>query len=479
MKESILSALPENPTAIVLPFLKNEVDFSLIQKVSGIDTRPDFDGKYKEMLVLYHPTLQRKVFLLGLGEAKDLAKASVAFRSLAFRHHKKWDNELYLALDHLPAKYTYHAALGIHLSVYSPGKLKRDADSPSWLNSDFKLAFIHADKTTSEQVKEGRITAETQQHIMHLVDSPGNHKTPYHLADYVLASAKQYDYSAKILKKDELEAEGMHALLAVGQGSINPPVLMVMEYKHESLSNETPQLGLVGKGITFDTGGISMKRPANMHYMKSDMGGAAAVIGAIELAARLKLPVHVVGIVPSAENSVDALSIRPGDVINSYSGKTIEVIDTDAEGRLVLADGLAYLLDKYSPATVIDLATLTGSCVAALGYAAGGLFTANDDLANQLSEAGFQTQERVWRLPIWEDYEDALPSDVADVKNFSGKPIAGAIYAAKFLEFFIKDHPRWAHMDIAGVSFGDSEFTKMKAATGYGVRLLGEFMKMI
>ncbi|MCL4139165.1 UNVERIFIED_CONTAM: hypothetical protein GTU68_064460 [Idotea baltica] len=314
---------------------------------------------------------------------------------------------------------------------------------------------------------------------MQLVDSPGNHKTPHHLADYVLASAKKYNYSAKVLEKDVLETEGMNALLAVGQGSINPPVLMIMEYKHESLDSETPQLGLVGKGITFDTGGISMKRPMNMHYMKSDMGGAAAVIGAIELAARLQLPIHVVGIVPSAENSVDALSIRPGDVIDSYSGKTIEVIDTDAEGRLVLADGLAYLLDKYNPTTVIDLATLTGSCVAALGYAAGGLFTANDELAEQLSEAGFKTQERVWRLPIWDDYEDALPSDVADVKNFSGKPIAGAIYAAKFLEFFIKDHPRWAHMDIAGVSFGDSEFTKMKAATGYGVRLLGEFMKML
>jgi leucyl aminopeptidase len=214
-----------------------------------------------------------------------------------------------------------------------------------------------------------------------------------------------------------------------------------------------------------------------MHYMKSDMGGAAAVIGAVELAARLKLPIHLRAVVPSAENSVDALSVRPSDVINSWSGKTIEIIDTDAEGRLVLADGLAYLQATYQPETLLDLATLTGSSVRTLGYAAGALFTNEDELAHQLSEAGFRTHERLWRLPLWSDYEDMLHSDVADVRNFSGKPIAGAIAAAKFLEFFVKDQPRWAHMDIAGVAFGDSPYTKMKASTGYGVRLLVEFMK--
>lgn len=479
MKESILTHLPDNSKAIVLAFLSDQIEWTVIQKIAGIRTKPDFEAKFKEVLVLYHPSLDRKVFLLGLGEKKNLPKASLAFRSLVFHHHQKLENELCVDLSHLPSVYGLHASMGIYLSLYSPSSLKTSDEPRSpLLNPDFALSFVHSENIT-EQVEEGRITAETQSHIMHLMDSPPNHKRPTDLAAYVKSSAKQYGYQASILDKDALTKLGMHALLAVGQGSAHPPVMMIMEYKSEAISSDTPQLGLVGKGITFDTGGISMKRPTNMHYMKSDMGGASAVIGAIELAARLKLPIHVVGIVPSAENSVDANSILPGDVINSYSGKTIEVIDTDAEGRLILADGLAYMQEKYAPPTIIDLATLTGSSVMALGYAAGAMFTANDELADALSEAGFRSHERVWRLPIWEDYKDALPSDVADVKNFSGKPIAGAIYAAKFLEFFIQDHPRWAHLDIAGVAFGDSEFTKMKASTGYGVRLLGEFMKML
>ena len=216
-----------------------------------------------------------------------------------------------------------------------------------------------------------------------------------------------------------------------------------------------------------------------MHYMKSDMGGAAAVMGAIDLIARLQLPVNVVAIIPVAENSVDSLSIRPGDVIQSHAGKSIEVIDTDAEGRLILADALSYIQEHYSPEVLIDLATLTGSCVATLGDEAAGLFTNDDALADSISQAGDSTQERVWRLPLWESYQDALDSDIADVKNFSGKPVAGAITAAKFLEYFIKEPQKWAHLDIAGVAFGNTDHAKMKSATGYGVRLLVDFARSL
>jgi leucyl aminopeptidase len=252
-----------------------------------------------------------------------------------------------------------------------------------------------------------------------------------------------------------------------------------MEYKPEGLKSKSPSLGLVGKGISFDTGGISIKPSANMGYMKCDMAGAAAVIGAIELAAKLKLNIHVVGVVPAAENSVDANAIRPGDVISSYSKKSIEVLDTDAEGRLILADGLAYIIKNHDPEYIIDLATLTGSCVATLGYHASGMFTHNDEMANTLAMAGESVNERVWRLPLWEDYAVEMNSDIADIKNLSGKPVAGAITAAKFLEFFTSDHKKWVHLDIAGVSFTDSEFAKTRTATAYGVRLLTEFMKKI
>lgn len=209
------------------------------------------------------------------------------------------------------------------------------------------------------------------------------------------------------------------------------------------------------------------------------MGGAAAVLGTMELVAKLQLPVHLIGIVPSTENSVDAKSIRPSDVINSYSGKTIEIIDTDAEGRLILADGLAYMIRHFNPSILIDLATLTGSAVRTFGYHAAALFSSNDDLAGQLERTGARTGERVWRLPLWDIYKEDIKSDVADIRNFSGRPIAGAIGAAKFLEAFTEDHLAWAHMDIAGVAFTDSEFANQKSGTAFGVRLLAEFLSNV
>ena len=213
--------------------------------------------------------------------------------------------------------------------------------------------------------------------------------------------------------------------------------------------------------------------------MKSDMGGAAVVLGVMELVAKLQLNVNIVGVVASAENAVDSKSYRPGDVITSYSGKTIEIIDTDAEGRLVLADGLSYIIKKFQPEHLIDLATLTGSVVQTLGYSAAGMFTNNSEMAKKMSEIGFEINERVWQLPLFEDFEADLHSDIADLRNFSGKPIAGAITAAKFLEAFTDSHEKWMHLDIAGVAFGDSSYSKMKSATGYGVQLVTNFIKSL
>jgi len=252
----------------------------------------------------------------------------------------------------------------------------------------------------------------------------------------------------------------------------------VLEYK-PATAQTGQTIGLVGKGVTFDTGGISIKDSTNMHLMKSDMGGAAAVLGTVELAAKLQLPVHLVGVIPSTENSVDGDSTKPGDVIGSYAGKTIEVIDTDAEGRLILADALAYVIKNHQPDVLIDLATLTGSVIGTLGYVAAGLFTTNDTLANTLLNVSDKTGEKLWRLPMWDDYKEDLKSDVADVKNYHGKPFAGAIMGAKFLEVFTSKHPAWAHLDIAGTAFTDSEFGSQKNATAYGIRLLTTYLSQL
>ncbi len=197
----------------------------------------------------------------------------------------------------------------------------------------------------------------------------------------------------------------------------------------------------------------------------------------MQLIADLQLPVRVTAIVPCAENSVDAKSFLPSDVIYSYSGNSIEIIDTDAEGRLVLADGLSYLIKNFSPEYIIDVATLTGSSVATLGYEAGALFTNNESISKKIQEFGNSIGERLWPLPLWDDYKKDIESDIADVKNYSGKPVAGAISAAKFLEFFTEEHKAWAHLDIAGVAFGDDEFAKSKHATAYGVHLLTKFIE--
>ena len=317
------------------------------------------------------------------------------------------------------------------------------------------------------------MAAETQMKIMDLVNAAPNYKTPQYLADWATESGKKHNFSVKALDKKECIETGLKALLSVNAGSEHEPRFIIMEYKHP---DATKTVGLVGKGVTFDTGGISIKPSNNMYLMKSDMGGAAAVLGTMELVAKLKLPINLIGIVPSTENMVDGAGTRPGDVIDSYSGKTIEVIDTDAEGRLILADGLAYMKKNYNPDVMIDLATLTGNVVTSLGFNAAGLFSNNDELAAALSKAGDETGERLWRMPIWDAYFDDMKSDVADIANLSSKPVAGAITAAKFLEFFIDNHTSWAHLDIAAMAIVASELGSHRTATAYGVRLLTEFV---
>ena len=207
------------------------------------------------------------------------------------------------------------------------------------------------------------------------------------------------------------------------------------------------------------------------------MAGGGAVFGAMQLIADLKLNIKVTAIVPCCENSVDSKSFLPSDVIQSYAGHSIEIIDTDAEGRLILADGLSYLIKNYNPDTIIDIATLTGSSVGTLGYECGALFTNNDVVSKQLQQSGDEIGERLWQLPLWDCYKQDIESEIADVKNYSGKPVAGAISAAKFLEFFTDNHTSWAHLDIAGVAFGDDEFAKTKHATAFGVHLITKFIE--
>jgi leucyl aminopeptidase len=309
-------------------------------------------------------------------------------------------------------------------------------------------------------------------YVRDMVSEPAGALTPAAMANRARELSRKHGFKCTVLLPEQIRKLKMGAFLAVAQGSHQPPRLIVLEY-HGGRGSKP--LALVGKAITFDSGGISLKPSEGMEEMKDDMSGGAAVLGAVCAAAMLKLPVNLVGIIPSTENLPGGGAYKPGDVLRSMSGLTIEVISTDAEGRLILSDALAYAA-RYKPAAIIDLATLTGACVVALGHVNSGLMSNDDDLAKKLEGAARATSEKVWRLPMDDEYAKQIKSDIADVKNVGGRP-AGTITAALFLKKFVKDIP-WAHLDIAGTAWTkESQPYCPKGATGVGVRLLTQLAR--
>lgn len=450
----------------ILPCRKDQLD--TIKEFLPIE-KPDFDGSFSTYQLLYGKAGNR-IYLIGLGEDKNSAQLESTFHKLAFETQKHWDKSIQVYAEDLTEDETKKAVIGLEMAQYEIGEFKSKKEKPNKITIS-----VSSSKAIKNSLEEGQSTGETINKIKALVDAPPNIKTPQFLGKWASKSAKNNDYKCTVLKHKELKKQGFDAVLSVGKGSVNKPVVIITEYTPKT--NKNVDIALVGKGITFDSGGLSIKPSTNLHYMKSDMGGAAVVLGVVELVVKLKLNINIVGIVCSAENAVDAESYRPGDVINSYSGKTIEIIDTDAEGRLVLADGLSYAVKNIKPEYLIDLATLTGSVVRTLGYEAAGMFTHNTEMASTMSDIGYKVHERVWQLPMFEEYKSVLHSDIADIRNFSGTPLTGASNAAQFLEFFTEDHKNWMHLDIAGVSFGASPYAKMKSASGYGIQLITEFIK--
>ena len=303
-----------------------------------------------------------------------------------------------------------------------------------------------------------------------LANTPGNVCNPEYLAEQARQLAASFDrLQTTVLNEKDMEELGMGALLAVARGSANPPRLIVMEYTGPGAEGREPDV-LVGKGITFDSGGISLKPGEAMDEMKYDMGGAASVFGTLRALAEMDAPVHVIGIIAAAENMPDGNATRPGDIVRTLSGQTVEILNTDAEGRLVLCDALTYA-QRYNPRSIVDIATLTGACIIALGHVATGLLANDDGLAAELLEASREAADKAWQLPLWDDYQEQLKSPFADMANIGGRP-AGTITAACFLSRFVRDQ-KWAHLDIAGTAWRSG---KDKGATGRPVPLLTRFL---
>lgn len=486
MKVNIISAVESQATELLLPLTIADTQspfFKTIIEKYGLSPAfaNDFGGKLKEEATVYanHATVQ-KINFIGLGDAPAFVKIKDALRSFSFRKKEKLGAKLALDITFLTNHKWLEAAInGLELSDYDI-QLYKTTDKKAHPLSENTLDIITnspEDAEVIKAIKKGIATGETQKQAFDLINQPASHMYAQILADWVFESGRKHGYEVTILDKSDIQKEGMKALLAVNQGSHLPPKFIIAEHKPEGYEN-FKTVGLVGKGVTYDTGGLNIKT-AGMRFMKSDMGGGVAVLCAMELVAKLNLPIHLIAIVPATDNQVDAKAISPGDVIGSYSGKTIEVIDTDAEGRLILADGLSYLVRNFEPEVVIDAATLTGSSVRTLGYYAAALFSNNEELARQLFDVGNKTGERLWQLPLYEEHQAELKSDIADIANLGSRPMGGASTAAKFLENFIDNHPKWAHIDIAGVAYGDSEYGAHKSGTAFGVKLLVEYLASI
>lgn len=463
------------------------VDKALDGQISDIISSGDFKGKLNESAVLYTRGVipAKRVLIVGLGKKDDFDLDKVRqVAGTAAQKARSLGLERYATILHgggigglEPAQAAQALAEGTLLSQYrftQHQTKKNDNDGRQELE---KVSVVVFDPDLVDTVREGVWAGE---HIAaavklarDLTNQPANYATPTVLADEARRIAKSYGLKFRAFGPADMRQLGMGALLGVAQGSQQEPRFIILE--HAPKEAEGAPIVLVGKGLTFDSGGLSLKRAENMHQMKGDMAGGAAVLGTMQAVAALKIPQHVIGLIPATENMPSGTAYKPGDVVKAITGKTIEVINTDAEGRLILADALGYA-QRYDPQAVIDLATLTGACVVALGTLCAGLFSEDDDLSARIQSAAEDTKERVWRMPLWEEYAEQLKSEVADVKNTGGRP-AGSITAAKFLSEFAEEMP-WAHLDIAGVASSEKESPyQPKGATGFGVRLLTQLLR--
>jgi leucyl aminopeptidase len=439
----------------------------------------DFSGKKDEVSVLYPSGPAARVLLIGLGKTDELDRGSIR-RAAAIAAKRARSLGVARAAFHLPAeargKVTVSeaaqaAAEGLAQGVWQYSEMKRrDEDAKNGRLERFDILVADASSEAGAGRRIGEAIGAGQSFARSIQVLPGNICTPSYLADVARQLAQRHGFEITVLDKAAIIKEKMGALLAVAQGSAEEPRFIVLEYK----GAEGAPVVLIGKGVTFDSGGISIKPALNMEDMKYDMSGAAAVLGTFEVLGRLKPKVHVVGLIPSTENMPSGTAVKPGDVVTSHFGKTIEVINTDAEGRLILCDALSYAR-RYGPAAVIDIATLTGAIVVALGHTAAGVMGNDDKLVEEVRAAGERGGERVWPLPLWDDYRELMKSDIADVKNSGGRP-AGSISAGWFLREFV-DGFSWAHLDIAGTAYTEREEpTRVKGPTGMGVRLFTEFV---
>jgi leucyl aminopeptidase len=457
-----------------LPSSLAELDRAAGGALQRLSSAGDFNGKRDETALLYPPGSAARILLVGMGKGEEVSRSAIR-RAASVAAKRMRALGVARGAFHLPpesrgavgqADAGQAIAEGLAQGAWQFMEMKRPGEDrkPPLERVD----VLADDDDFTEGHRRGAAIGAGQMLARGIQVLPGNVCTPSYLGRAAEELAARHGHTITVLDKAAIGREKMGALLAVAQGSVEEPRFIVLEYK----GSDGAPIVLVGKGVTFDTGGISIKPAQNMEDMKYDMSGAAAVLGTFEMLGRLKPAAHVIGLIPSTENMPSGTAVKPGDVITSHLGKTIEVINTDAEGRLILCDALSWAR-RYHPACVIDIATLTGAVVVALGNTAAGVMGSDDELIEELRRAGDRAGERVWPLPLWDEYRDLMKSDIADVKNAGGRP-AGSISAGWFLREFVEGYP-WVHVDIAGTAYTDRDDpSRVKGPTGMGVRLFSE-----
>jgi len=440
------------------------------------------DGGKTSLLALHSPSAPKHVLFLGLGERDKLSPARIARfagnASLAIKNHGI--KSAHLLLEGTPSgagreTFVFYFVKGFVLAQYSYD-LKGEPDKDKKTVRELFIMSGRDKAKLTRVVDRARIISSHTEKIRDMVNAPANTLTPAEMAEEAKAMAKAGDIECKVMNLPEIKKRKMGAIIGVSKGSREEPKLIVMQYNHKR--KRLPLVCLVGKGVTFDSGGISLKSWEKMNEMKGDMAGGALVINVIAAASKLKLPVRLVGIVPCVENLPGGAAYKPGDIVHTYAGKTIEVISTDAEGRLILSDALTYAVE-FEPDAIIDFATLTGACIIALGTRYAGLIGTGRKHIDAFVQAGRLSDEAVWQLPFDDSFREMVKGDITDYKNYSGKE-ASTITAAALLAEFVGEIP-WAHLDIAGTFWSDSGKISYqpKGGTGYGVDLTIRYLEKI
>ncbi len=484
---SIVAAAPAGFTTPLLaiavpqgemPASLGALDKSTEGALTRIYASKDFNGKVDESVLLHPSGPAARLLLIGLGKVADLNPRRLRRAAASASKRARVLGVTSAAFHPAPEVVTVVGASvaaqviaeGLSFGAWHFAEMKRPPEDPKPVLDNFQI-LAAADKAEFDKGHRiGAAIAAGQTLTRGLQVLPSNVCTPTYLGNRAEEIGKRHGIGVTVMDLAAITREGMGALLCVSQGGPEEPRFIILEYKGGSGA----PVVLVGKGVTFDTGGISIKPAQNMEEMKYDMSGAAAVLGTFEMLGRLKPKINVIGLIPSTENMPSGTAIKPGDVVKSHFGKTIEIINTDAEGRLILCDALSWAR-RYQPSCVLDTATLTGAVVIALGHMASGVLGTDEGLIAEVQAAGERSGERVWPLPLWDEYRDLIKSDIADVKNSGGRP-AGTITGAWFLKEFVEGYP-WVHLDIAGTAYTEREdSTMVKGPTGVMVRLFSEFL---